>query len=103
MVITVEWQERGPKQTNGQQLIYQGREICTPSDYPKILTCHNPDCEYGGFEIGTKIADLIDSRKRSDENSLVCTNAVHEDRDKRCIHTIIYTIACISPYRLERS
>ena len=99
MVINLEWQERGPLQENGQQLIFKGREICTPKNYPEKLPCHNPSCDCGGFEIGRRVAKLLASRKFSEENSLICTNAIHEDRDKRCLHTIIYTITSISPYR----
>ncbi|HMQ50616.1 MAG TPA: hypothetical protein PKE64_10570 [Anaerolineae bacterium] len=99
MVINVEWQERGPVEDNGQQLIHKGRQICTPDNYPKRLPCHNPKCQFGGFEIGDRIADLLASRKFSEENSLICINAINEDRDRRCLHTIIYTITSVSPYR----
>jgi hypothetical protein len=99
VVINLEWQERGPLEDNGQRLWRKGRKVCTPSDYPEKLPCHNPQCECGGFEIGKRIAELLASRKFSEENSLICTNAIHEDRNKRCLHTIIYTITAVSPYR----
>jgi hypothetical protein len=99
MVINLEWQERGPLEENGQRIWRKGRKICTPDNYPDKLPCHNPKCESGGFEIGSRIAELLASRKFSEENSLVCTNAIHENREKRCMHTIIYTITSVSPYR----
>jgi hypothetical protein len=42
---------------------------------------------------------LLASRKFSEENSLICTNAIHEDRNKRCLNTIIYTITAVAPNR----
>jgi hypothetical protein len=96
MVINLEWQERGPLEDNGQRLWQKGRRVCTPSNYPQKLPCHNPACESGGFEIGERIAGLLASKQFIQENSLICTNAIHEDRNKRCLHTIIYTITAVS-------
>jgi hypothetical protein len=99
VVINLEWQERGPMEDNGQRSWRKGRKVCTPDNYPELLPCHNPKCECGGFEIGKRITELLASRKFSEENSLICVNAIHEDRNKRCLHTIIYTITAVSPYR----
>jgi len=96
VVINLEWQERGPIEDNGQRLWQKGRRVCVPSDYPEKLPCHNPNCEGGGFEIGGRIAGLLASRNFSEENSLICMNAINEDRDKRCLHTIIYTITTVT-------
>lgn len=99
--ITLDWQEQGPLETSGQRLWKKGRQVCTPDDYPQRLPCNNPDCENGGFEIGSRIAALLASGKDSEQNSLICRNAIHEDRSRRCLHTIIYSIACIRPYQRE--
>lgn len=99
MVINLEWQERGPLEDNGHRLWRKGRKVCTLQDYPEKLPCHNPKCQAGGFEIGQRIAELLTSRKFSEENSLICTNAIHEERSKRCLHTIIYTITAVAPNR----
>jgi hypothetical protein len=99
MVINLEWQEWGPLGDSGQRSWQKGRMVCTPDNYPERLPCHNPNCENGGFEIGERISTLLVSRNFSEENSLICLNAVHEDRAKRCLHTIIYTITVVSLYR----
>ena len=99
--ITLEWQEQGPLDTPGSRLWRDDRMVCTPYDYPDQLSCSNPDCEDGGFEIGERIADLLDSNKNSEQNSLVCRNAIDSDRNKRCLHTIIYSITCVRPYQRQ--
>jgi hypothetical protein len=96
--ITLDWQEQGPLEISGRRLWQKGRRVCTPTDYPQRLPCHNPDCVDGGFEIGERVATLLASGKDSEQNSLICRNAIHEDRSRRCLHTIIYSIACIRPY-----
>jgi hypothetical protein len=101
--ITVEWQEQGPLETPGSQLWREERMVCTPYDYPEILPCSNPNCEDGGFEIGDRVAELLDSGKISDQNSLVCRNAIDNDRSRRCLHTIIYSITRVRPYQRNRS
>lgn len=100
--ITLEWQEQGPLETTGRRLWREGRKVCTPYDYPELLSCSNPECEDGGFEIGDRIAALLDSGKSAEQNSLVCRNAIDKDRTKRCLHTIIYTISCVRPYRRKK-
>ena len=100
--ITVEWQEQGPLETPGSRLWREGRTVCTPYDYPEVLPCSNPDCEDGGFEIADRIAALLESGKVSDQNSLVCRNAIDNDRPKRCRHTIIYSIARVRPYQRQK-
>jgi hypothetical protein len=82
-----------------QRLWKKGRKICGPDDYPQKLPCHNPKCEGGGFEIGDRIAALLSSGDDSDQNSLICTNAIHKDRNKRCLHTIFYSISCVHPFQ----
>jgi hypothetical protein len=99
--ITLDWQEQGPLETSGHRLWRKGRKVCTPIDYPTLLPCSNPECEDGGFGIGDRIAALLDSGKDSDQNSLICRNAINENRSKRCLHTIIYSIACIRPYQRQ--
>ncbi len=101
--ITLDWQEQGPLEASGRRLWRKGRKVCTPTDYPKLLPCNNPKCENGGFEIGDRIANLLASYQDSEQNSLICRNAIHEDRSKRCLHTIIYSIACIRPYERQSS
>jgi hypothetical protein len=101
--ITVEWQEQGPLETPGSQLWREERMVCTPYDYPEILPCSNPNCEDGGFEIGDRVAELLGSGKVSDQNSLVCRNAIDNDRSKRCLHTIIYSITRVRPYQRNKS
>jgi len=101
--ITVEWQEQGPLETPGSRLWREGRVVCTPYDYPEILPCSNPDCEDGGFEIGDRVDELLASGKISDQNSLVCRNAIEIDRTKRCLHTIIYSITRVRPYQRNKS
>jgi len=100
--VTVEWQEQGPLETPGSRLWREGRAVCTPYDYPETIPCSNPECENGGFEIGERIATLLDSGQVSDQNSLVCRNAIDNDRTKRCLHTIIYTITRVRPYQRQK-
>ena len=100
--ITVEWQEQGPLETTGRRLWREGRTVCTSYDYPQLLPCSNPTCEGGGFEIGERIAKLLASEETSEQNSLVCRNAIHTDRTRRCLHTIIYSITCVRPYQRHK-
>lgn len=95
--ITVEWREQGTMGEDGRRLEWAGREI-SARDYPQKLACHNPNCENGGFEIGEKIAELLKSGKYFEQNSLVCINAVHSDKSKRCLHTITYSVTCVFPH-----
>lgn len=97
--ITLEWQEQGPLDASSRRLLREGRMVCTPYDYPEQLPCNNPECEDGGFEIGDRVAALLASGKDSEQNSLVCRNAIHKDRTKRCLHTIMYSITCVRPYQ----
>jgi len=97
--ITIDWQEQGPLQDDMQRLWQKGRKICTPDDYLTTLHCHNPNCEGGGFEIGDRISALLVSGANTEQNSLICSNAIHKDRDKRCLHTIFYSINCIHPFQ----
>lgn len=102
--ITIDWQEQSILDATIRRKVWKKkRKVCTPNDYPQKLPCSNPECQDGGFEIGDKIAALLTSGKDSEQNSLICRNAVHEDKTKRCVHTIIYSIACIRPYQRERS
>jgi hypothetical protein len=96
--ITLSWQELGPLKTNGRRLLRQGRQVYAPRNYPRELPCHNPNCQDGGFEIGDKISNLLVSNLDSEQNSLICRNAIHQDKTKRCLHTILYSIAQIYPY-----
>ena len=101
--LTIDWQEQNVlDDTNRRQVWKKDRIVCPPNEYPRLLPCSNPNCEDGGFEIGDRIAALLASGKDSEQNSLICRNAIHQDRDKRCLHTIIYSIACIRPYQRER-
>ena len=100
--IILEWQEQGPIEITGDRLFKKGREICVPDNYPKKLPCHNPECEGGGFEIGAKISALLSSGRPSEQNSLICTNAVHKNRDRRCLHIICYSITRVLPYAREK-
>ena len=100
--ITVEWQEQGPLDTPGSRLWKEDRLVCTPYDYPELLPCSNPECKGGGFEIGDRIAALLASDRNSEQNSLVCRNAIDNDRTKRCLHTIIYSITRVSPYQRQK-
>lgn len=97
--ITIDWQEQGPMRDDLQRLWKKGRKICAPNDYPQKLECHNPDCDDGGFEIGDRISALLSSNVDSEQNSLICTNAIHRDRNKRCLHTIFYSISCVHPFQ----
>jgi hypothetical protein len=101
--ITLEWQEQGPLEITGRRLWLQERRIYAPPDtYPQLLPCHNPACENGGFDIGEKIAELLASEKNIEQNSLICRNAINQDRSKRCLHTITYSITCVRPYQREK-
>jgi hypothetical protein len=95
--ITLEWREQGPMDESGRRLEWTGRQV-SARDYPQKLSCHNPNCQHGGFEIGEKIAEVLKSGHDFEQNSLVCRNAVHPDRNKRCLHTISYSIACVFPH-----
>jgi len=98
--IVIEWQEQGPLEATGRRLWLKNRRaVYTPDSYPYLLPCHNPDCKNGGFDIGDKIAALIASGENIEQNSLICRNAIHKDRNQRCLHTIIYSITCIRPYQ----
>jgi hypothetical protein len=102
--ITIDWQEQTViDDTNRREVWKQDRKVCPPSEYPKLLPCSNPKCKNGGFEIGARIEALLTSGKDSEQNSLICRNAIHQDRSKRCLHTIVYSIACIRPYQRDRS
>ena len=101
--ITLEWQEQGPlEKTPGSRLWRDERLVCTPYDYPELIPCSNPDCDNGGFEIGDRIVSLLGSDRTSEQNSLVCRNAIDSDRSKRCLHTIIYSITRVSPYQRQK-
>lgn len=95
--ITLDWQEHGPMDANGRRPQWQGREV-SARNYPTSLSCHNPKCENGGFDIGDKIAALLASGEAFEQNSLVCSNAVNPDHTKRCTHTISYSISRIYPH-----
>jgi len=95
--ITLDWQEQGPMDDNGRRPQWTGREV-SARNYPKSLACHNSECENGGFDIGSKIAALLTSGETFEQNSLVCRNAVNPNRNKRCTHTISYSISCIYPH-----
>jgi hypothetical protein len=98
--ITLDWREEGPLDSvTGRRFWQKGRKVCAHNKYPKRLPCHNPNCQDGGFEIGDRIAALLASRIDNEQNSLICTNALHEDRAKRCLHTILYSLVCVYPYR----
>lgn len=99
--VTLSWQEQGPMETSGHRLWREDRKVFTATNYPDRLACHNPHCEDGGFDIGDRIAALLNSGKSSEQNSLICRNAIHHDRSKRCLHTIIYSISCVLPYQRE--
>ncbi len=100
--VTIEWQEQGPLEATGRRLWRKERKVCTIEDYPRVLPCNNPECEGGGFEIGDKIIALLASGENNEQNSLICRNAIHKDRSKRCLHIITYSIACIRPYQRQK-
>ena len=100
--ITIEWQEQGPLETTGRQMWRKERKVCSLDDYPQQLPCNNPECEDGGFDIGEKIAALLASGENNEQNSLICHNAIHKDRSKRCLHIITYSIACVRPYQRQK-
>ncbi len=100
--LTIDWQEQNViDNTNRRQIWEKQRRVLSIDDLIEVLPCSNPDCEGGGFEIGDRIRDLLAQGKDSEQNSLICRNAIHPDRNKRCLHTIIYSIACIRPYQRE--
>lgn len=96
--VILEWQEQGPMEANGQRMWQQNRRVCTVDDYPDRLACHNPNCQNGGFEIGDKIIEFLNSGKESAQNSLICNNAVRQGRSSRCLHTILYSLTRVLPY-----
>jgi hypothetical protein len=96
--IMLNWQEFGLRQVNGCRLLQKSRQVYAPRDYPDELPCNNPDCEGGGFKIGDRITRLLTSNLDSEQNSLICRNAIHQDKTKRCLHTILYSIAQVHPY-----
>jgi hypothetical protein len=98
----MEWQEQGPLDITGRRLWRQERKVCTIEDYPRLLPCHNPACGGGGFNIGDKIVALLASGENNEQNSLICLNAIHEDRSKRCLHIVAYSIACIRPHQRQK-
>ncbi len=99
--IVIEWLERGTMATNGDRIQEKGRKVCTVDDFPKMLPCHNPECEGGGFQIGRRISALLRSGEYNEQNSLICINAIGKPNSKRCLHTIIYSIARVLPYQYE--
>jgi hypothetical protein len=102
--ITIDWQEQNIiDDTNRREVWDKERQVCPSNGYPEILPCSNPNCQEGGFEIGDRIRALLSSGKDSEQNSLICRNAINPNRDERCLHTIIYSIACIRPYQRDRS
>jgi hypothetical protein len=101
--LVIEWQEQGPLDSMGQRLWYKERVVGTTENYPRLLPCHNPECESGGFDIGDKIVALLASGENNELNSLICRQAVHKDHSKRCLHIIAYSIACIRPYQRQKS
>lgn len=102
--VTIDWQERNIlNDTNLRQVWQKERIVCLPDDYPELLPCSNPACRDGGFEIGDRIRALVASGKDSEQNSLICRNAIHKGPGRRCLHTIIYSITCIRPYSRKTS
>lgn len=98
--IVLDWQEEGPLDfATGQRIWLKGRRVCTPTNYAMRLPCSNPECVGGGFEVGDRIAAMLAQNLDKEQNSLICSNAIHEDRAKRCLHIIRYLITCIYPYR----
>lgn len=101
--ITIEWQEQGPlEEATGRRLWRKERKVCALDDYPQLLSCNNPNCVDGGFDIGDKIATLLNSNENNEQNSLICRNAINKDRSKRCLHIITYSIACVRPYQRQK-
>jgi hypothetical protein len=99
--LMIAWQEQGPLDVTGRRRWRKEQKVCTNEDYPQLLPCHNPECEEGGFDIGDRIVALLASEKNHEQNSLICHNAVHKNRRKRCLHTIAYAITCIRPYHQQ--
>jgi hypothetical protein len=91
--ITLVWQEYGEQ----HQLCEQQRQVYVAGEHPSRLSCSKPVCKDGGFEIGERIDNLLTAGYGNEQNSLICRNAIHPDRTKRCRHTIIYSIARICP------
>lgn len=100
--IILDWQEQGPMEPNGNRLWKEERLICTPDDYPQKLPCHNPDCKNGGFGIGSRIAAFLSTDKEREQNSLICNNAVQQGQSKRCLHTILYSLTRVLPYKYQK-
>jgi hypothetical protein len=100
--FVIEWQEQGPLDATGRRQWRKARKVCTIEDYPRVLPCHNLDCEEGGFDIGDRIVALLASGEKNEQNSLICHNAIHKDPSKRCLHIIAYSIACIRPYQRQK-
>jgi hypothetical protein len=96
--IILSWHELVPLKDNGYRLWLTERKVYVPTEYPEELPCSNPECQGGGFDIGDRITNLLKSGQYSEQNSLICRNAIHQDRTKRCLHTILYSIAHIRPY-----
>jgi hypothetical protein len=94
--FVIQWQEQGPLDARGRRLWRKDQAVCTIEDYPRVLSCHNPKCEGGGFEIGDKIVALQASEETNEQNSLICRNAIHKDHNKRCLHIIAYSITCFT-------
>lgn len=101
--VVVEWLERGTLGVNGDRIQYSGRKVSTVDNFPRILPCHNPECQGGGFKIGSRISSLLRSGEYNEQNSLVCMNAIGKRNSKRCFHTIFYSIARVLPYHRESS
>jgi hypothetical protein len=97
--IVLDWLEKNPDGALEQVRWRGNRRIFTPLNYPKWLPCSNPDCEHGGYEIGDRIAALLASDRDSEHNSLICRNAIHPNRSRRCRHLICYVIACVRPFQ----
>ncbi len=100
--IVLDWHEKGFNSITKHERPRNNRQVFTYLEYPTRLPCSNPDCEDGGFEIGERIAALLASGNDDEQNSLICRNAIHPDRAKRCLHAIRYTISCIYPYQRQR-
>lgn len=98
--ITLDWREEGPLDAvTGHRFWQKDRKVFSTTKRLKRLPCHNPDCQNGGFEIGPRIAAFLATGADTEQNSLICVNALHADRAKRCLHTILYSINCIYPHR----
>jgi hypothetical protein len=102
--ITIDWQEQHIMgNTNRRRIWDKKRRVCLADECADVLPCSNPNCIGGGFEIGSKIKNLLVSGKENEKNSIICRNAINPDPTKGCSHTIIYSIACVRPYQREHS